>query len=75
MLLKLPAKFCPLAERLGTNKGRIITSKKEVTLFPDYFFSWDNSEIKENHDKLKERVCNGDFKGCAIHSINLPFAR
>ena len=41
MLLKPPAKFCPLAERLGTSQGRNITQIKEVTPFPDYFFSCD----------------------------------
>ena len=41
MLLKLSARLCPLAERLGTSQGRNITYTKEVTLFPDYFFSGD----------------------------------
>ena len=39
--MKLPARFCPLAERLGTSQGRNITQTNKVTPFPDYFFSYD----------------------------------
>ena len=31
--------------------------------------------VKSNHDKHNGRICNKDFKGCAVHSINLPFPR
>ena len=33
------------------------------------------SEIKQNHDTHSGRICNGGFRGCAFHSINLPFTR
>ena len=30
---------------------------------------------KKNHDRHSGRACNGSFKGCGNHSINLPFPR
>ena len=32
-------------------------------------------EMKKNHHKHSGMICNGGFKGCAIHSINLHFPR
>ena len=33
------------------------------------------AEIKQIHDKHSGRNYDGGFKGCAVHSINLPFPR
>ena len=49
MLLKLPTRFCPLAERLDTSQGRNITKTKQVTPFPDYFFSCDYDGNKKGN--------------------------
>ena len=38
MLLKLPARFCSLVERLGTSRDRNITQTKEVTPIPEEVF-------------------------------------
>ena len=43
----IPARFCPLAEKLGTSHGKNITETKEVTLFPDYFFSYEYDKNKQ----------------------------
>ena len=56
MLLKLPAKFCPLAERLGTSQGRNITEAKEVTPFPDYFFSCDYDFTHSNVERIHSKT-------------------
>ena len=69
MLLKLPARFCPLAERLGTSQDRNITSTKELIPFPDYFFLCDYGSVKETNWLMSKGMSlplSDVFNGCSL---------
>ena len=60
MLSKLPARFCPLAERLGTSQGRHRTQTKELSSFPHYFFSCDYVVNNVFGKKYRELTFNSE---------------